>query len=151
MPYIRTMTDNITDWFFTTSEFANANLRRARVGEERIFFVGNAMIDNLLANLHWLHPSEFWTDLGLQAGAYGRADGGADHRHSGRAGGGRAVLGAGSLGDWLAQGIAGFRTRWLDGRDVDRLMKSPPWGRTGDGVRIKQILQNLQHGTTEVV
>ncbi|MCK7579203.1 MAG: UDP-N-acetyl glucosamine 2-epimerase [Chromatiales bacterium] len=39
------VTDAITNWFFTTSEVANANLRRAGVDESRIFFVGNTMID----------------------------------------------------------------------------------------------------------
>ncbi|MEA1049043.1 UDP-N-acetylglucosamine 2-epimerase [Lamprobacter modestohalophilus] len=37
----RMVTDSITNWFFTTSEFANANLRKSGVGEERIHFVGN--------------------------------------------------------------------------------------------------------------
>ena len=46
----RLVTDAITNWFFTTSEVANANLRQAGVAEERIFFVGNTMIDTLLAN-----------------------------------------------------------------------------------------------------
>ena len=46
----RMVTDSITDYFFTTTEFANENLRKAGVPEERIFFVGNIMIDTLLAN-----------------------------------------------------------------------------------------------------
>jgi UDP-N-acetylglucosamine 2-epimerase (non-hydrolysing) len=46
----RMVTDSITDWFFTTSEVANANLRRSGVDEEHIFFVGNTMIDALLVN-----------------------------------------------------------------------------------------------------
>ena len=66
----RMVTDSITNWFFTTSEFANANLRRAGVAEERICFVGNTMIDTLLAHLDRLQPPAFWSDLGLQAGAY---------------------------------------------------------------------------------
>ena len=66
----RMVTDSITNWFFTTSEFANANLRRAGVGEERIFFVGNTMIDTLLAHLDRLQPPAFWADLGLRAGEY---------------------------------------------------------------------------------
>ena len=37
----RMATDAITNWFFTTSEVANANLRKSGVAEERIFFVGN--------------------------------------------------------------------------------------------------------------
>src|SRR5690606_39473222 len=47
----RMVTDAITDYFFTTSEVANQNLRNAGVKEEQIFFVGNVMIDTLLANL----------------------------------------------------------------------------------------------------
>jgi UDP-N-acetylglucosamine 2-epimerase (non-hydrolysing) len=44
----RLVTDSITNWFFTTSEVANQNLRKAGIGDERIFFVGNTMIDTLL-------------------------------------------------------------------------------------------------------
>jgi UDP-N-acetylglucosamine 2-epimerase (non-hydrolysing) len=56
----RLLTDAITNWFFTTSEGAGANLRRAGVDAGRIFFVGNTMIDTLLANMDWLHPPLFW-------------------------------------------------------------------------------------------
>ena len=45
----RMVTDSITDHFFTTSEIANTNLRTAGVPEEKIHFVGNTMIDTLLA------------------------------------------------------------------------------------------------------
>ncbi|NCC40348.1 MAG: UDP-N-acetylglucosamine 2-epimerase (non-hydrolyzing), partial [Gammaproteobacteria bacterium] len=66
----RMVTDSITNWFFTTSEFANDNLRKAGVEEERIFFVGNTMIDTLLANLERLRPPGFWNELGLRPGEY---------------------------------------------------------------------------------
>ena len=66
----RMATDAITNWFFTTSEVANANLGRAGVDEERIFFVGNTMIDTLLANLDRLQPPTFWEDFGLEPGGY---------------------------------------------------------------------------------
>ena len=66
----RMVTDSITNWFFTTSEFANANLRRSGVEEERIFFVGNTMIDTLLAHLDRLRPPGFWGALGLRPGEY---------------------------------------------------------------------------------
>ncbi len=66
----RLVTDAITNWFFTTSEVANANLRRAGVGDDRIFFVGNTMIDTLLANLERLRPPPFWDEAGLQPGGY---------------------------------------------------------------------------------
>lgn len=66
----RLATDAITNWFFTTSEVANQNLRRAGVGEERIFFVGNTMIDTLLANIDRLQPPLFWDELGLASKDY---------------------------------------------------------------------------------
>ena len=66
----RMVTDAITNWFFTTSEIANDNLRRMGIGDGRIFFVGNTMIDTLLANLPRLQKPGFWDDLGLEAGGY---------------------------------------------------------------------------------
>ena len=66
----RLVTDSITNWFFTTSEVANANLRRSGVVEDRIFFVGNTMIDTLLANLPRLRAPDFWDSAGLKAGEY---------------------------------------------------------------------------------
>lgn len=66
----RMVTDSITDYFFTTSEFANANLRGAGIPEERIFFVGNVMIDTLLANQSRFHPPDFWHEKQLQQGQY---------------------------------------------------------------------------------
>ncbi len=66
----RRVTDAITNYFFTTSEVANQNLRRTGVPDERIFFVGNTMIDTLLANMDRLRPPAFWGELGLEAGQY---------------------------------------------------------------------------------
>jgi UDP-N-acetylglucosamine 2-epimerase (non-hydrolysing) len=66
----RMVTDAISNYFFTTSEVANANLRRAGVTDERIFFVGNTMIDTLLANMDRLRPPAFWDEHGLQPGQY---------------------------------------------------------------------------------
>ena len=43
----RMVTDSIADYFFTTSEFANENLKRTGIESSRIFFVGNTMIDSL--------------------------------------------------------------------------------------------------------
>lgn len=47
----RMVTDAVTDHFFTTSEIANGNLRKAGIEENRIHFVGNVMIDTLLSNI----------------------------------------------------------------------------------------------------
>lgn len=66
----RMVTDAITNYFFTTSEVANQNLRRSGVADERIFFVGNTMIDTLLANMDRLRAPAFWSELGLEAGQY---------------------------------------------------------------------------------
>lgn len=66
----RMVTDAITNWFFTTSELAGSNLRCAGVGDERIFFVGNTMIDTLLANLPRLQKPGFFDELGLKMGQY---------------------------------------------------------------------------------
>jgi len=66
----RMVTDAITNWFFTTSEVANRNLRTAGIPDDRIFFVGNTMIDTLLANMPRLTPPSFWNELGLKPGGY---------------------------------------------------------------------------------
>lgn len=47
----RMVTDAITDHFFTTSHYANVNLSKAGIEPDRIHFVGNTMIDTLMANL----------------------------------------------------------------------------------------------------
>ena len=64
------VTDSITDYFFTISEVANANLRKAGVGEERLFFVGNTMIDTLLANTLRFVRSIIWETAELHQGEY---------------------------------------------------------------------------------
>lgn len=66
----RLVTDAITDIFFTTSVTANDNLRRAGVPDDRIKFVGNTMIDTLLANLDRLQPPVFWQEFNLQPQQY---------------------------------------------------------------------------------
>lgn len=66
----RMVTDSITNWFFTTSETANDNLRRAGVELERIFFVGNTMIDTLNVNLDRLIPPSAWHELDLSPGCF---------------------------------------------------------------------------------
>lgn len=66
----RLATDAVTNWYFTTSEVANTNLRKAGVDDGRIFFVGNTMIDTLLANMDRLRAPDFVAELGLQPGGY---------------------------------------------------------------------------------
>ena len=66
----RLVTDAITNYFFTTSDIANENLRRSGVPDDRIYFVGNTMIDTLLANMNRLCRPAFWHKLGLVSGQY---------------------------------------------------------------------------------
>lgn len=66
----RMVTDSITDYFFTTSEIANQNLRNNGIKDEQIFFVGNVMIDTLLANIERLRRPEEFDNLNLEAGKY---------------------------------------------------------------------------------
>lgn len=66
----RLVTDAIADHFFTTSEVANENLRKAGIADERIHFVGNTMIDTLYANLDKLNKPDFWKKLNLQPKEY---------------------------------------------------------------------------------
>lgn len=66
----RLVTDSISDYFFTTSEVANANLLKAGVNPENIFFVGNTMIDTLKANLPKLIKPSLWNSAGLSAKEY---------------------------------------------------------------------------------
>jgi UDP-N-acetylglucosamine 2-epimerase (non-hydrolysing) len=66
----RVVTDAIADLFFTTSEVANQNLRQSGVSDDRIFFVGNTMIDTLNANMSRIKPPGFWASLGLEPRNY---------------------------------------------------------------------------------
>lgn len=66
----RIVTDALSDYLFTTSRDANENLQRENIPQEKIFFVGNVMIDTLLKHrdkARLLHtPAHF----GLDAGHY---------------------------------------------------------------------------------
>ena len=61
----RLVTDSISNYFFTTSELANQNLTQAGVSKDKIYFVGNTMIDTLLKNIGNFLKPDFWTKLGL--------------------------------------------------------------------------------------
>lgn len=66
----RLATDAVTDWFFTTSETAGEALRQSGAPDAAIFFVGNTMIDTLLANRPRFAKPDFWDALGLSDGNY---------------------------------------------------------------------------------
>jgi len=66
----RIVTDSLTDYFFTTSKYANDNLSRLGVVKEKIFFVGNVMIDTLRKNEPRFIKPFFWDDFDLVAKQY---------------------------------------------------------------------------------
>jgi len=66
----RLVTDSITNFFFTTSEVANENLRKNGIAVNRIFFVGNTMIDTLLKNRSRFICPGIWQHANLKQGEY---------------------------------------------------------------------------------
>lgn len=66
----RLATDAITNYFFTTSDLANENLRNAGIQEERIFFVGNTMIDTLFKQRPNFKKPAIWEQLSLKEKEY---------------------------------------------------------------------------------
>lgn len=66
----RLVTDSITDYFFTTSSYANENLQKAGVEQNRVFFVGNVMIDTLMANRNRFKKPDFFNELNLSPQNY---------------------------------------------------------------------------------
>jgi UDP-N-acetylglucosamine 2-epimerase (non-hydrolysing) len=66
----RMVTDSITNFYFTTTEIANESLRKAGVNNERIFFVGNTMIDTLLKHRKNFQKPPIFEELGLQPAKY---------------------------------------------------------------------------------
>jgi len=66
----RIVTDSISDYFFTTSAVANNNLRKSGVPDERIFFVGNTMIDTLYKQMPRFIKPAIWDTAKLENGNY---------------------------------------------------------------------------------
>ena len=61
----RMVTDSITNYFFTTTEIANDNLKKNGVSDDRIFWVGNTMIDTLLKHRKNFVKPKIWDQIGL--------------------------------------------------------------------------------------
>lgn len=68
----RILTDHISDMLFVTEESAIENLRQEGIPEDRIFFVGNTMIDTLLSFRDKAQRSDVLHRLGLADGEGGR-------------------------------------------------------------------------------
>jgi UDP-N-acetylglucosamine 2-epimerase (non-hydrolysing) len=65
----RVLTDAISDLLFITEESAERNLAREGIPAEKIFFVGNVMIDTLLAHKGKAESSTIRSRLGLDPSA----------------------------------------------------------------------------------
>lgn len=61
----RIVTDSVTNWYYTTGSIANENLLKSGVDASTIRFVGNTMIDTLLANRSRFRQPSFWNELEL--------------------------------------------------------------------------------------
>jgi len=66
----RMVTDSIADHFFTTSNYANDNLKRAGVDNSRIHFVGNTMIDTLNFQRNNFRKPALWDEYKLSKQGY---------------------------------------------------------------------------------
>lgn len=56
----RVVTDSLSDYLFTTCEDANQNLLKEGISKDKIFFVGNTMIDTLTYLLKKIEKVEYW-------------------------------------------------------------------------------------------
>ncbi len=66
----RVLTDAISRWLFVTERSGQINLKNEGIPDERIFFVGNVMIDTLLACRERSDESPILERLGLSGGGY---------------------------------------------------------------------------------
>ena len=66
----RLVTDSISNYFFTTTEVANQTLSQSGVAEDRIFWVGNTMIDTLFKHRPRFVQPAIWSEANLEAGKY---------------------------------------------------------------------------------
>jgi len=66
----RMVTDSICDLFFTTTKLAGELLQQSNIEQERIFFVGNTMIDTLFHQLHQIQKPSFFEEVGLASQNY---------------------------------------------------------------------------------
>lgn len=66
----RLVTDSITNYFFTTTPEATQTILKTGVSEDRVFWVGNTMIDTLVKQRPRFRKPIFWDELGLKKGKY---------------------------------------------------------------------------------
>jgi UDP-N-acetylglucosamine 2-epimerase (non-hydrolysing) len=67
----RIVADLLSDFLFTPSRDADENLLKAGIPEDRIYFVGNIMVDSMLRFKPMAEKLQAWETYGLQPGSYG--------------------------------------------------------------------------------
>lgn len=66
----RILIDSIADYFFTTTSKASTHLKNSGIPAEKIFFVGNTMIDTLMRFRSHFKKPQVWDDLRLETGKF---------------------------------------------------------------------------------
>ncbi len=66
----RILADVVSDFLFTTCEDANLNLKREGIPKDKIFLVGDVMIDTLFANQEKIDSVQKYKDFGLDSKKY---------------------------------------------------------------------------------
>jgi UDP-N-acetylglucosamine 2-epimerase (non-hydrolysing) len=66
----RILTDGISEWLFVSEPSGVANLRAENVSSERVHFVGNVMIDTLIACAARIAQSPILDTVGMKPGGY---------------------------------------------------------------------------------
>ncbi len=66
----RILTDRISDYLFVTEKSGLENLKNEGVSDDKVFFVGNVMIDSLIYYLPKSEKSNIHTELGIEKGKY---------------------------------------------------------------------------------
>lgn len=66
----RVLTDSISDLLFVTEKSGMENLKKEGIPEDKVYFVGNVMIDSVAYYLSKAEQSNILNDLSLEAGKY---------------------------------------------------------------------------------
>ena len=67
----RVVVDHLSDLLFTTEASGDHNLAHEGIAAEKVHFVGNCMVDSLLAHLEPAVAAEPWKALGVEPSGYG--------------------------------------------------------------------------------
>ncbi|MEX0843974.1 MAG: UDP-N-acetylglucosamine 2-epimerase (non-hydrolyzing) [Balneolaceae bacterium] len=67
----RIVTDNLSDMLFVSEESGLKNLEKEGVASDKVFFVGNVMIDSLIRNLDKADRLDVLNEIGVQSKGFG--------------------------------------------------------------------------------